>query len=141
MDTPACAEARRTLAPHIALPSGQNGVLWLAIEGFIEIEEGTLGDHTLERAAEHVAGCDRCQAWLDQLFPERVAARERAKRYCCTSMNLAVNDPQASLRFEFMLFRGEEPCWMVNDGIEFVRYCPWCGRPLPPHPFEQPPPA
>lgn len=134
---PACAEARQVLTPHLALPPAQNGTLWLAIEGFIEVDEGILGNPGLEIAAEHVGGCEGCQTWLDSLFPERVVARERAKRYCCVSMNLAVNDPRASLRFSFMLFRGEEPCWMVNDGIEFVRYCPWCGTALPPRPFEE----
>jgi len=38
-------------------------------------------------------------------------------------------------RFSFELYRGEDPCWKIDEKLVFASYCPWCGRKLPNKPF------
>jgi hypothetical protein len=38
-------------------------------------------------------------------------------------------------RISFELFRGEDPCWLIDGNRAFITYCPWCGKKLPDKPF------
>ena len=45
------------------------------------------------------------------------------------------SDARNKNRVTFELFRGEDPCWMI-DGIRgFISFCPWYGKKLPDKPF------
>jgi hypothetical protein len=38
-------------------------------------------------------------------------------------------------KFEFTMYRGEDPCWMIDGKTTFASFCPWCGQRLPNRPF------
>lgn len=133
-----CGEARTTLLFYQRRPHNES-VLKMALEGMIEIEDGILDSAEAEAGARHVETCEACTAWLDDFYPNRAAEHSERERlrttYCCASMQHAINDTDAQTRFKFVTFRGEDPCWAVNEVLCFARYCPWCGKALPDGPF------
>lgn len=134
-----CQNARKVLTAFRAV-SHDESILRMALDGMIEIDEGCLGNSKAENAARHVESCAACTAWLDEFYPNRAASRaareQREQIYCCTSMSFAVRDKEAQTRFSFVMFRGEDPCWRINDDYSFARFCPWCGQHLPDGPFQ-----
>jgi len=52
---------------------------------------------------------------------------------CCAGMFVAVEEAEGSVtnRITFEMFRGEDPCWMIDGIHSFISYCPWCGKKLP----------
>jgi hypothetical protein len=44
-------------------------------------------------------------------------------------------DSRDKNKITFELFRGEDPCWMIDGRRSFISFCPWCGKKLPDHPF------
>ena len=130
-----CKDAQRIVSRYRE-QDHDDSVLRFALEGMIEVEGAGFGDAEVDVAVGHVAECGLCQAWLDGIYPIRVEAREKFAKYCCAAMLAAVNNPQTEIRFTFTLFRGEDPCWCINDSIVFARFCPWCGCELPQRSFE-----
>ena len=91
-----------------------------------------------QHAIEHVRQCPRCRAWFHAIVPADIVRRQRRlTRYCCAGMFVAVEEPDshATNRITFELFRGEDPCWMIDGVRSFISYCPWCGKKLPGQPF------
>lgn len=138
----ACIAAREVLQ-SLGPALRDDSALRMALEGMIEIEDGILGDSGLEDAARHVEICQSCTEWLDEYFPDRAerrkAAEQRTSTYCCPSLRHAIYDADAQTRFSFTMFRGEDPCWQINDDLCFARFCPWCGSALPDKPADRRP--
>lgn len=91
-----------------------------------------------KKAIEHIRRCPQCREWIHRLVPEDVLRRQsRLARYCCAGMFVAVeeSDLRGGNRITFELFRGEDPCWMIDGHRSFISYCPWCGKKLPDKPF------
>lgn len=89
-------------------------------------------------AVEHVRQCPACQAWIQRVIPKEMLRRQsRLARYCCAGMFVAVEEanPRTENKITFEVFRGEDPCWMIDGRSSFISYCPWCGKKLPDHPF------
>jgi hypothetical protein len=63
--------------------------------------------------------------------------QKRLTEYCCAGMFVAVENPEGHTtnRITFEMFRGEDPCWMIDGVQSFISYCPWCGKKLPDQPF------
>lgn len=135
-----CVKVRDDLQ-HCRPTLRDDSVLRLALEGLIEIEDGIFGNSVLEDAARHVEICQSCTDWLDEYYPDRAERRKAAERrtstYCCSSMRHAIYDADAQTRFSFTMFRGEDPCWQINDDLCFARFCPWCGSALPDKPADR----
>jgi hypothetical protein len=75
---------------------------------------------------------------MHSVIPESVLRRQRRlTEYCCAGMFVAVEqvDGPITNRITFEMFRGEDPCWMIDDIHSFISYCPWCGKKLPKRPF------
>ncbi len=90
------------------------------------------------KALQHIRHCPKCKGWINSVIPKEVLERQRRMlRYCCAGMFCAVeeNGKRGDDRIEFALFRGEDPCWMMNGKWSFISYCPWCGKKLPDKPF------
>ena len=90
------------------------------------------------KAVEHIWKCPRCRPWVHSIVPESVIRRQqRLSRYCCAGMFCAVEEYQerGKPRFEFSMFRGEDPCWKIDGANAFASFCPWCGKKLPDKPF------
>jgi len=123
-----------------------SSILSLAMDGCIELDEHVFQDVAVKQAIEHLLCCQDCQAWRiaslePDLFKWRTERKARCKKYCCTSMFMAVTDERVDLNVRFELFRGEDPCWMIGGYYAFAHYCPWCGSTLPDRPFEDSPDA
>jgi hypothetical protein len=88
-----------------------------------------------EKALKHLRECPKCRAWVHEIVPADMFRRQsRLVRYCCAGMFCAVEEPrEVSVSFE--LFRGEDPCWKIDEKRAFISYCPWCGKKLPNQPF------
>jgi hypothetical protein len=101
------------------------------------------GDKETDRKAlDHVRKCPKCRQWIHLVIPSDTLHRQRRlKRYCCAGMFVAVEeaDGQSKNRIAFELFRGEDPCWMIDGIRSFASYCPWCGKKLPDKPFVEEP--
>jgi hypothetical protein len=97
------------------------------------------GDQQVDaRAIKHIRECPRCRDWLHAVvLPEVLRRQRRLTRYCCAGMFVAFEeaDGQAGNRITFEMFRGEDPCWMIDGIRSFISYCPWCGKKLPDQPF------
>jgi len=130
-----CHDHQKTVSRFRA-QDHDDSILAMALEGMIDIESAAFGDAAVDVAVAHVAECNACQSWLDELYPVRVQAREKLAKYCCAWMMDAVSNPEAEVRFAFTLFRGEDPCWCINDNYVFANFCPWCGGKLPQRPIE-----
>lgn len=130
-----CKDSQQTVSRYKE-QDHDDSVLRFALESMIEVEGAGFGDAAVDIAVGHIAKCSLCQAWLDDIYPMRIEAREKLAKYCCATMLDAVRNPQAEARFTFTLFRGEDPCWCINDSVVFVRFCPWCGCELPQRSFE-----
>lgn len=138
--TETCKTTREILLEYREQPHNES-VLKMALEGIIEIEDGCLKAKDAESAARHVETCSECQSWFDAFYPKRAAETKRLQQlqstYCCSAMSLSVRQLDEQTRFKFIMFRGEDPCWCINDDICFARYWPWCGERLPDEPFGQ----
>lgn len=134
-----CMKARKVLQSYQPI-SRDRSILRMALEGLIEIEDGVLENSAAEKAARHVEACSLCAEWLDEFYPDRAERRKaieaRASTYCCPSLRHAIYDADAQTRISFTMFRGEDPCWQINDDLCFAKYCPWCGSALPDEPAE-----
>jgi hypothetical protein len=130
-----CTESRHVIANYQALDHDKL-IQDFALQDMIEIDENTFEDNTVREAATHIASCPDCRAWDDDRNPERAAHQKRVSKYCCTHMFDSVTNPEAQTRFEFSLFRGEDPCWAINEALVFASFCPWCGTKLPEAEFE-----
>src|SRR5215204_214223 len=83
---------------------------------------------TDQHAVEHVRKCPKCRAWIHAVVPADVLRRQsRLSRYCCAGMFVAVEEADEN-RVTFEMFRGEDPCWMIDGQHTFASYCPWCGK-------------
>jgi hypothetical protein len=94
--------------------------------------------NTDAKAIERVRRCPKCRNWLHSIVSEDVLRRQsRLSRYCCAGMFVACEEPDArnKNRVTFELFRGEDPCWMIDGVRSFISFCPWCGKKLPHKPF------
>jgi len=111
----------------------------LALKFFSNDEPVPEGDRqTDQKAIDHVRKCPKCRAWLHSVVPPDVFRRQsRLTRYCCAGMFVAVEeaDEMTKNRVTFEMFRGEDPCWMIDGKRTFASYCPWCGKKLPDKPF------
>src|ERR1051326_7034767 len=90
------------------------------------------------KAIDHLRKCPKCREWLHQVIPQDVLRRQsRLARYCCSGMFVAVEESgrYGKNKITFELFRGEDPCWMIDGKHSFISYCPWCGKKLPDRPF------
>ncbi len=90
------------------------------------------------KAIEHVRKCPKCRDWIHQIVPPDVFRRQsRLSRYCCSGMFVAFEeaDERNKNRVTFELYRGEDPCWMIDGIRSFISFCPWCGKKLPEKPF------
>lgn len=90
------------------------------------------------KAIEHIRKCPKCRNWLHHIIPASVLRRQsRLTRYCCAGMFVAVeeSDSRSKNRVTFEMFRGEDPCWMIDGIRSFISFCPWCGKKLPDKPF------
>ncbi len=100
---------------------------------------GTSDNDDAESGAwAHFEECAACRAWISAIVPPSVyLGQSRLARYCCAAMFCAVEEwkERGRPRFEFSMFRGEDPCWKIDDAHSFARYCPWCGKKLPDGPF------
>lgn len=130
-----CSESRQVIVNHQASEHDPL-ILDFALQDMIEIDENTFADAAVQQAATHIATCPDCRAWDDDRNPERVAHQKRVSKYCCIHMFDAATNAEAQTRFEFSLFRGEDPCWLINDKWEFASFCQWCGTKLPNAEFE-----
>jgi hypothetical protein len=130
-----CTESRQVIVSYQALEHDKL-VLDFALQDMIEIDESTFENAAVRQAATHIATCTDCRAWDDHRNPERTALTKRAAKYCCSHMFDSVTNPEAQTRFEFSLFRGEDPCWAINEALVFASFCPWCGTRLPNSSFE-----
>jgi hypothetical protein len=91
---------------------------------------------TDQKAMRHLRSCPKCRNWLHFVVPEDVLQRQyRLTRYCCAGMFVALEESDAPNRVSFELFRGEDPCWMIDGYRSFASFCPWCGSKLPNKPF------
>ena len=103
-----------------------NSLVGLALDGCIDVD-----DTELARAVEHVRSCESCRSWREtELQPELFAWRRRASQYCCGEMFRAVAGPE---RFVSLQASGPEmlQCWTFGAEGPVIRFCPWCGTPLP----------
>lgn len=103
-----------------------------------DLPVGGLDASTDAKAIDHVRKCPKCRDWLHRVVPADVLRRQsRLSRYCCAGMFVAFEESDAHRknRVTFELFRGEDPCWMINDIRSFISFCPWCGKKLPDKPF------
>ncbi|MCL6532123.1 MAG: hypothetical protein K6U12_02435 [Armatimonadetes bacterium] len=103
-----------------------------------DLPVGYADAHTDQHALKHIRNCPKCRAWIHAVIPSEVLRRQRRlSRYCCAAMFVAVEEYKLHRvpRIRFTMFRGEDPCWMIEDYAAFLRFCPWCGKPLPDAPF------
>ena len=111
----------------------------IALRFFSDDEPVAEGDkETDRRAIDHVRKCPTCREWIHRVIPDDVFRRQkRLTCYCCAGMFVAVEeaDGKTKNRITFEMFRGEDPCWMIDGIRAFVSYCPWCGEKLPDKPF------
>ena len=111
----------------------------IALRYFSDDEPVSEGDRETDRKAfDHVRKCPKCREWIHRVIPDDILRRQRRlTRYCCAGMFVAVEeaDDKATNRFTFEMFRGEDPCWLIDGIHAFASYCPWCGKKLPDKPF------
>jgi len=91
-----------------------------------------------QKVVKHIRQCPKCRGWFHAIVPANILQRQRRlSNYCCAGMFTAVEESAniATPRFSFTMFRGEDPCWMINGDYAFACYCPWCGKKLPDRPF------
>jgi hypothetical protein len=91
-----------------------------------------------QKAKSHITTCPKCRVWIHFAIPDNVMRRQqRLTRYCCAGMFVATEEYKESgtIRISFELFRGEDPCWLIDENRAFISYCPWCGKKLPAKPF------
>lgn len=111
----------------------------IALKFFSDNEPVAEGDKETDRkVVEHVRKCPRCREWIHHIVPSQLLRRQsRLSRYCCGGMFVAFEeaDGQSKNKITFEMFRGEDPCWMIDGKRTFASYCPWCGKKLPEKPF------
>ncbi len=92
------------------------------------------------KASSHIRSCPKCREWIHHIVPKDVFRRQsRMIKYCCAGMFVAFEEykERGKNRVTFDLYRGEDPCWMIDGKFTFMSYCPWCGKKLPDKPFIQ----
>jgi hypothetical protein len=91
------------------------------------------------KATEHIRKCPKCREWINSVIPKPILQRQhRLTKYCCAGMFVAIEESQKGKnKITFQLFRGEDPCWMIDGVNSFITFCPWCGKKLPDKPFIQ----
>ena len=77
---------------------------------------------------------------MQGLYDARRLAKELERRnYCCTSMHSAIKGLGLGFTLERVSVQ-DSVSWVLStksDGyITDISFCPWCGKPLPPVPFE-----
>jgi len=90
------------------------------------------------KAIDHIRHCPKCKEWINRVIPKDIFQRQkRMLRYCCAGMFCATEEykERDKTRITFELFRGEDPCWMIDGKRSFISFCPWCGKKLPDKPF------
>jgi hypothetical protein len=93
---------------------------------------------TNSKAIDHIQKCPKCREWVHAIVPKDIMRRqERMTHYCCAGMFVACEEAEkrGGVHITFELFRGEDPCWIINGKRSFISYCPWCGKELPDKPF------
>jgi hypothetical protein len=132
--SPACIDVRKFLsaAPY---RDAHNLALW-----FLERKRHIRGESTdaSHAAFAHLESCASCMVWFNSVVPAQVFTRQsRMVQYCCPSMFVATEEAEQrrTNRFSYSLFRGEDVCWQIDGKNTFARFCPWCGKILPTHPF------
>ncbi len=91
-----------------------------------------------QKIIRHIRKCPKCREWFYGAVPANMLRRQhRLSKYCCSGMFVSVEESNKYNvpRFVFTMFRGEDPCWMIDGKSAFARYCPWCGKKLPDRPF------
>ena len=90
------------------------------------------------KAVDHIRKCPKCRAWVHHVVPKDIFIRQsRMVKYCCSGMFVACEEykERDKNRITFDLYRGEDPCWMIDGKRSFISFCPWCGKKLPERPF------
>ena len=90
-----------------------------------------------EKAIAHIRKCPKCREWIHHVIPKTILKRQhRLSQYCCAGMFVAVEEPKnKKSKISFYMFRGEDPCWHIEGVMNFISYCPWCGKKMPEKPF------
>jgi hypothetical protein len=94
--------------------------------------------HDEGKVVKHIRECPKCREWFHFITPTNILQRQhRLSKYCCAGMFCAVEEStsRSTPCFSFTMFRGEDPCWMIEGISAFASYCPWCGKKLPNGPF------
>ncbi len=89
-------------------------------------------------ALSHLLKCPKCKEWFYEVTPPKIVERQkRLIQYCCSGIFCSVEEykERKHPKIEFSLFRGEDPCWMIEGKQTFISFCPWCGQKLPEKPF------
>jgi hypothetical protein len=111
----------------------------IALKFFTDAMPLTESDRaTDDKAIEHIRKCPKCREWIHRIIPKDILRRQqRLTHYCCAGMFVAIEEAngKAKNKITFELFRGEDPCWMIDGIRSFISYCPWCGKKLPQKPF------
>ncbi len=96
------------------------------------------GEKTEDDSLDHLLKCPKCREWFHEIVPAKILKRQkRITQYCCASMYCAVEEHsnKKDLKIKFTMFRGEDPCWLIDGKNTFIIFCPWCGKKLPEKPF------
>jgi hypothetical protein len=130
---PICHAQREWLVTHYKLEA------MIAFKFFSEeLPVAECDSVTDSRATDHVRKCPKCREWFHRVIPKEVVRRQsRLSRYCCAGMFVAFEESNTrnKVRISFEMFRGEDPCWIIDGVRTFISFCPWCGKRLPGQPF------
>ena len=126
-----CNSAREIMSRAAKLPDDY-AIYFFAKNSFFD---GHPRSEELVPSLEHIRTCPSCQSWLKEQVPHETFTRqERITRYCCVMMFCAVEEGRTH-QIKLGMFRGEDPCWMIDGMWSGISFCPWCGERLPNHPF------
>jgi len=129
---PICRKSRKELVAKYHL------VEMIALEYF-NIKNLVHSDTEIpDKLLSHLIKCPKCIDWFHEITPKSVLKRQkRLTEYCCSGMFCAVEEhkERKQIKIEFTMFRGEDPCWIIDGKYAFISYCPWCGELLPRRPF------
>ncbi|MCP3927953.1 MAG: hypothetical protein GY705_02495 [Bacteroidetes bacterium] len=87
---------------------------------------------------KHLLNCPKCKIWFHDIIPPAILKRQkRITEYCCVGLFCAMEEykDRSVPKMEFTMFRGEDPCWVIESKYSFISYCPWCGKKLPDKPY------
>ena len=130
---PICRRSREGLVSKYHL------VEMIALEYFEARKTHGKGEQDPEDVSlAHLLKCPKCRDWFYEAVPSEILKRQkRLTQYCCAGMFCAVeeNKERNQPEVEFTLFRGEDPCWLIDGKQSCISFCPWCGEKLPEKPF------